>query len=155
MVDFPQKTKTSFRNPKHFFTTSEDILLLEIMQNQSFISWEDVAEKIPERSQKQCRDRWLNYLAPWIKKEDWTKEEDDIIIQNVQQNGTKWSKLTKLIPGRTDNGIKNRWYPHLSKMENQNEYVKPKIDFWTELEWAYSPIMKNESSNLEKFFQLF
>jgi hypothetical protein len=155
MVDSPQKTKTSFRNPKHFFTASEDSLLLDIMQNQPFISWEDVAGKIHERSQKQCRDRWLNYLAPWIKKGDWTKEEDDVIIQNVQQNGTKWSKLAKLLPGRTDNDIKNHWYSHLSKMKKQTESIKPKIDFWTELEQASSSIMIDESADLDKIFQIF
>jgi hypothetical protein len=68
MTNSSPKTKIPFRNPRHFFTASEDALLLEIMQSQPFTSWEDVAEKITGRSQKQCRDRWLNYLAPWIKK---------------------------------------------------------------------------------------
>jgi hypothetical protein len=60
-----------------------------------------------------------------------------------------------LLPGRTDNDIKNHWYSHLSKMGKQNEYAKPKIDFWTESEWACSPIMKDKSSDLENFFKLF
>jgi hypothetical protein len=64
------ENKTSLKNPICFFTASEDALLLEIMKNRPFTSWKYVAEKIPERSEKQCRDRWLNYLAPWIKKGD-------------------------------------------------------------------------------------
>jgi hypothetical protein len=61
------------------------------------------------------------------KKRDWIKEEDEIIIQKVQEFGTKWSKMTKILRGRTDNDIKNRWYTHLSKIIEEEE--KPSSDF--------------------------
>ena len=32
-------------------------------------------------SAKQCRDRWLNHLAPGIIKGNWSVEEKDIIIE--------------------------------------------------------------------------
>jgi myb proto-oncogene protein len=105
----------STRNPRHFFTDSEDQILSEIMNNKPLMNWKEIAKRIPERSAKQCREGWFNYLAPGLKKGNWTIEEDNFLIFFVHQFGTRWSKLSKLMTGRTDNDIKNRWYAHLSK----------------------------------------
>ena len=51
----------------------------------------------------------MYHLAPHLNKTDWTPEEDRRIIEAVEQDGTAWAKLVQYFPGRTDNGIKNRW----------------------------------------------
>ena len=41
----------------------------------------------------------------------WTEEEDQIILERVQQHGTKWAKISGLyLPDRPENDIKNRWH---------------------------------------------
>ncbi|OEL33691.1 Transcription repressor MYB4 [Dichanthelium oligosanthes] len=67
------------------------------------------------RCGKSCRLRWINYLRPDIKRGNFTKEEDDIIIRLHQSLGNKWSLIAGRLPGRTDNEIKNYWNTHIKR----------------------------------------
>ena len=39
----------------------------------------------------------------------WAQEEDLLILHLVAQMGKKWSQIANNLPGRTDNGVRNRW----------------------------------------------
>lgn len=53
------------------------------------VKWSCIANKIPNRNGKQCRERWVNHLRPDIKKGKWTNEEDKAIIELQQRHGNK------------------------------------------------------------------
>ncbi|CAN0519771.1 unnamed protein product, partial [Scytosiphon promiscuus] len=44
------------------------------------IRWSVVAQLLPGRLGKQCRERWFNHLDPTVKKSEWTSREDEVLF---------------------------------------------------------------------------
>ena len=57
----------------------------------------------------------MNYLDESINLDKFTQEEDDIILYYLEKNGAKWSEITKILNGRPENMVKNRYYAYLKK----------------------------------------
>jgi hypothetical protein len=59
------------------------------------------------RSRRPC----VFFALAACNKGPWTEEEDRLILERVQQHGTKWAKISGLyLPDRPENDIKNRWH---------------------------------------------
>ena len=72
----------------------EDSLL--VLYKQSGGNWAEVAEHIPGRTAKQCRERWCNHINPDIRKGDWSVVEDNIIVSLQKQWGNRWSAIAEV-----------------------------------------------------------
>jgi len=102
---------------KNAWTAEEDATLARVIAEFGHGHWTKVAAWLPGRMGRQCRERWFNHLAPEVKKGDWSKEEDQLIVAAVREHGTKWSLIQKLLVGRSDNSIKNRYYSAIRKAQ--------------------------------------
>ena len=106
---------------KGSWTRQEDETIINYVKQHGTKSWTKLAELLPGRIGKQCRERWINHLDPDINRGPWTLEEDNKIIELHKQYGNKWVKISALMPHRSDNSIKNRWNSTLSKRAKQME----------------------------------
>ncbi|EAY08198.1 Myb-like DNA-binding domain containing protein [Trichomonas vaginalis G3] len=106
------------------FTPEEDaklhLLVMKYGQN-----WKQISSEMANRSVRQCRERYQNYLAPGVLNGPWTPQEDQILYEKYQIFGRKWTIIAKFFKNRSGANIKNRW-SHLE--DNFKRQSIPKVN---------------------------
>lgn len=111
------------------WTKEEDERLKQLVEEHGAKNWGKIAEELPGRTGKSCRLRWVNQLREDIKTGPFTPEEDETILQAHAQHGNKWTTIAQLLPGRTDNAVKNRWNSTLRKRLEDQQRQEQQLRF--------------------------
>lgn len=83
---------------------------------------------IGQRQGKQCRERWINFLSPDIKKSPWSAKEDLHLLRLQNDIGNKWAEISKHIEGRTENQVKNRFNSMIKKIKEDKQQARQEVE---------------------------
>ena len=124
--NLPDIPKSVFIKPfinkqqRRTFSKEEDARLKYLVDNLGKKSWEEIAKMMPFRNSRQCKERYEGYLSPNIIHDQFSIEDDMIILEKYNEIGPKWTKISKLLHGRSGNQVKNRFNTYL-KYQKINE----------------------------------
>ena len=115
-------TKKYRRNARYrrklAWTTEEDAKITNLV-NLYGHKWAQIASEMPGRKGKNIREHYLNCLDPNTDNSPWTELEDITLFNAQKQLGNVWSQIAKLLPGRTGDKIKNRYYAACRRLQRQ------------------------------------
>eukprot|EP00744_Colponema_vietnamica_P008841 GILI01012601.1.p1 GENE.GILI01012601.1~~GILI01012601.1.p1 ORF type:complete len:559 (+),score=112.98 GILI01012601.1:198-1874(+) len=95
------------------WTQSDDDFVRKFVDEHGPNNWNVVASMLSRinpsipRTGKQCRERYWHHLHPSVIKGPFTEEEKRIMHKAYTSMPNQWSNIARLVPGRTDNQIKN------------------------------------------------
>ena len=86
------------------------------------------------KTEKQCKERWINHLSPFLKKyrkiqtkinilnirEKWSLEEDFILLAESLKTPKKWASIARKFVSRNCHQIKNRFIGLMTAEMNCN-----------------------------------
>ncbi|KAL8532529.1 hypothetical protein ACS0TY_008938 [Phlomoides rotata] len=91
------------------WSQEEDDILRDQIRLHGTENWAIIASKFKDKTTRQCRRRWFTYLNSDFKKGGWSPEEDMLLCEAQKIYGNRWTEIAKVVSGRTDNAVKNRF----------------------------------------------
>ncbi|KAH7304211.1 hypothetical protein B0I35DRAFT_153551 [Stachybotrys elegans] len=117
---------TEKRKAQRRWTEEEDRILYEQAQNYTTRGkakdWHRIATKLPGRTNKDCRKRWINNVCGSLKKGGWDEDEDERLLEAVRTHGQKWVVVANLVGCRSPDQCAKRWQNSLDPKLDHSEW---------------------------------
>uniref|UniRef100_A0AC34G9T2 Uncharacterized protein n=2 Tax=Panagrolaimus sp. ES5 TaxID=591445 RepID=A0AC34G9T2_9BILA len=98
------------------WTYAEDMFLLDAINRYGPFEWERISTCVPGRSAPQCRSRFNNVLTVKRNIQQYTVEEDEIILFCTKLFGRgKWSEICQLLSNRYPTDVRSRFRTFLNR----------------------------------------
>ncbi|KAK4481610.1 hypothetical protein RD792_012514 [Penstemon davidsonii] len=102
-------------------------------KERHIVSWSQEEDDIlREQIRVHGTEKWYTYLNSDFKKGGWSPEEDMLLCEAQKIFGNRWTEIAKVVSGRTDNAVKNRFttlckkrakHEALAKENNTTSYI--------------------------------
>ena len=122
-----QYSTTHLLPPKTNWSKSEDMQLTTAVQQFGAKRWNFIAQYVPGRTGKQCRERWLSHISPDVKNGNWTCDEINLLVRLQKEFGNKWSNISRFFANRPPNVIKNKFNCLLRRSKSMNAKSNPLV----------------------------
>ncbi|KAI1323302.1 Homeodomain-like protein [Xylariaceae sp. FL0255] len=109
------------------WTEEEDSILQNETQKQAakgtIKDWNRIAAKLPGRTNKDCRKRWVNKVCGSLKKGMWDYAEDQRLIAAVEKHGQKWTLVANEVAFRSPDQCAKRWQSKLDPILKHSSWT--------------------------------
>ena len=102
-----EKVKRSKINRR--FKPEEDELLRDLVSKYGENDWRKISHVMKNRSVRQCKDRWFQYLSPSANRTPWTMKEETDLLALVKKYGKDWKIISYSFPGRPIAQLRNKY----------------------------------------------
>ena len=127
-----------------YWTKEEDSTLMDLMKKKTSLKdWGPMTSRLNKacggnKIPGDVQERWVRYLKPGSRKGQWTKEEDNIVREAVEQSNenpyTRWSDLSRELPGRVGKQVRDRWVNHLNPALSHEPFSKEDVSIYFTLD---------------------
>lgn len=126
------KTRNRQQGAQPKFTEANDKKLEKLVQQYGTSDWDKIARLFSNKSAKQCRDRWMNYLNPEFRHGKWTAAEDRLLLKYHDEIGSQWTQMSKMFEKRMSNDLRFRFLK-LKRRQTRNpeefeNYMKQDVE---------------------------
>lgn len=100
--------------------SEEDFILIEWVRENGTFQWKECSLKIFSKSPNQCRNRWFAINKQVVHNSKWSFLELYLLYNLYLIFGSKWTKISNFICGRSPVEIKNCFYSSIKKNQSTN-----------------------------------